>query len=196
MIDTLIVGVGFLHRRLTLAEWHRRAAFSVRNQQRPGLIDTIAPLRDIIALQTAAGLVLTVLFHQLALATHRLLAVLPGVIQIRQIDTHTDGCTNDTYGCGLDKAHQLFLLDGLYKPCNNQEQDDEQIIIGHLHMICIDLKGRKDSREQQTPQIASLIGEHHTCYHRWQIGQCPYLPDMSGCDDNEEIGGEGPDDGT
>ena len=75
MIDTLIVGVGFLHRRLTLAEWHRRAAFSVRNQQRPGLIDTIAPLRDIIALQTAAGLVLTVLFHQLALATHRLLAV-------------------------------------------------------------------------------------------------------------------------
>ena len=151
---------------------------------------------NIIALQTAASLVLTVLLHQLTLTAHRLLTILPGVIEVRQVDTYTDGCTSDADGCGLGKAHQLFLLDRLHKPGDHKEEDDEQIIIGHLHMVGVDLKGREDCREQQPPEIAPLIGQCDTCNHRWQIGQRPYLPDMSGCDDNQEIGGEGPDDGA
>ena len=80
------------------------------------------------------------------------------MIEVRQVDTHTDGGTSDADACGLDKAHQLFLLDGFHEPRDNQEQDDEQIVIGHLHVVGIDLKGRENCREQQAPQIASLIG--------------------------------------
>ena len=151
---------------------------------------------DIIAFQTTVGLVLTVLFHQFTLATHRLLAVLPGVIEVREIDTNANGCTSNAYPCGLDKAHQLFLLDCLYEPGDDEEKDDEQIIIGHLHVVGIDLKSREDSREQQAPKVFAPIGEHHTSNHRRQVSQCPYLPDMTCCNDDEEIGGEGPDDGT
>ena len=196
LVDRQEVVVCLLHRLFALGKRHRGTTFGVGHQQCPCLIDPIAPLSDIIALQTAAGLVLTVLFHQLTLAAHRLLTVLPGVIEIRQIDTHTDGCTSDTDGSGLGKAKQLFLLNRLYQPRNHKEEDDEQIIIGHLHMVGIDFKGCENRRQQQSPQIAPLIGQHQTCNHRRQIGQCPYLPDMAGCDDNQEIGGEGPDDGT
>ena len=87
-----------------------------------------------------------------------------------------------------------MLADGLYQPGDDHEQDDKQIIIGHLHMVRVDLKGREDSRDQQSPQVSSPIGQYHTGNHRRQIGQCPDLPDMSGGDDNQEIGRERPDD--
>ena len=118
------------------------------------------------------------------------------MIEVRQVDTYTDGCTSDTDGSGLGKSNQLFLLDRLHQPRNHKEKDDEQIIIGHLHVVGVDLKGCENRREQQSPEIAPLIRQHQSRNHRRQIGQCPYLPDMAGGDDNQEIGGEGPDDGT
>ena len=63
-------------------------------------------------------------------------------------------------------------------------------------MVGVDLEGREHRREQQSPQVFPLIGEYDTRDHRRQIGQCPHLPDMSCSNDNKEIGGEGPDDGT
>ena len=71
-----------LHGRLVHAQRHRGTTLRVRNQQGPCLVDAIAPLSDIVALQTAAGLVGTVLLHQFTLATHRLLTILPGVIEV------------------------------------------------------------------------------------------------------------------
>ena len=63
-------------------------------------------------------------------------------------------------------------------------------------MVRIDFESRKDGSEQKSPKIFPPISQYDTSDHRWQIGQCPYLPDMTGSNDDQEIGGESPDDGT
>ena len=180
------------HGFLALRQWHRGTTLRIRNEQRPRLTDAIAPLCDIVALQSTARLVARVLLHQFTLAAHRLLAILPGVIEVREIDANTDGSTHERDGRSLQEPCQLLLLDGLYQPGNHHRQDDKQIIVGHLHVVRIDLEGRKDSCQQQSPEVFSPIGQYDTRNHRWQISQCPYLPDMACSNDNEEIGGEGP----
>ena len=63
-------------------------------------------------------------------------------------------------------------------------------------MVGIDLEGSEDGGHDEAPQIFPSVGQHDTGYHRGQISQCPYLPDVPRCNDDEEVGGEGPDDGA
>ena len=84
----------------------------------------------------------------------------------------------------------------IYQPGDEEEEDDEHIIIGHLHMVGVDLEGCEDSRQQETPHVFSPISKHQPGNQRRQISQSPHLPDMSGSDDNQEIGGKSPEDRT
>ena len=118
------------------------------------------------------------------------------MIKVREINAHTDGSTDKTNGSSLQEPCHLFLLDGLYEPGYHHRDDDKQIIIGHLYVVRIDLKGCKDGCQQQSPEIFPPISQYQTSYHRWQIGQCPHLPDMASSNDDEEIGGESPDNGA
>ena len=116
------------------------------------------------------------------------------MIEVGEVDAQTDDTTQHTDRCRLRKAFQFMFADGIHQPGNDEEEDDEQIIIGHLHVVRIDLKRREDSRHQQSPKVFPAIGQHQACNHRRQVGQCPHLPDVSCGDDDEEIGGEGPED--
>ena len=86
-----------------------------------------------------------------------------------------------------------MFSDGIHQPGDKEEEDDEQIIVGHLHVVRIDLEGREDGCQQQSPQVFPAIGQHKSCNHRWQIGQCPDFPDVSCCNNDQEIGRERPD---
>ena len=44
-----------------------------------------------------------------------------------------------------------MLADGHDEPSYDHEEDDEQIIISHLNMVGVDLKGCKDSRDNEAP---------------------------------------------
>ena len=160
LVDALVGRIGFLHGNLTLAHGYRGTTLGVRNKQGPGLVDTIAPLCDIIALQTTAGLVGRILLYQFALTTHRLLTILPGVIEVREIDAHTNGGTCQAHGCSLAKGSQLMLADGIYQPGNHHSQDDEQIVIRHLHVVSINLESGKNGCEHKAPQVFAPIGQH------------------------------------
>ena len=118
------------------------------------------------------------------------------MIEVRQVHTQAEdtGCQRNS--CSLCKPHELFLPDGFHEPRDDQEEDDKRIVIRHLHVVGINLEGGKDSRYHKAPQVFPAIGQYDTRNQRWQIGQRPYLPDMSGSDDNQEIGAESPDDGT
>ena len=63
-------------------------------------------------------------------------------------------------------------------------------------MVRVNLEGREHGRQHQSPQVFPPIGQYQSGNHRRQIGQSPHLPDMSGGDDDQEIGREGPDDRT
>ena len=177
-----------LHGGLVHAQGHRGTAFRVRDEQRPCLIDTIAPLRDIVTVEPAARLVGTILLHQLTLAAHRLLTVFPCVIEIRQVDAKANRGTDHTHRSSLQETGHLLLLHSFHQPGYYQCQDDEQVVVGHLHMVGVDLKSGKHRCQEQAPQILTPVGQYQTGNQRRQVGQGPYLPDMTGSDDNQEIG--------
>ncbi len=80
LVYLFIHRIGFLLYGLVVYHRHRRTTLGVRHQQRPCLVYSVAPLCDIVAIQTAIGLIGRVLLHQLALASHRLVLILPRMV--------------------------------------------------------------------------------------------------------------------
>ena len=63
-------------------------------------------------------------------------------------------------------------------------------------MVGQHLKGCKEGRHQHSPQVFAPVGQHHASYHRRQIGQRHHLPDVACGNDDKEIAGESPHDGS
>ena len=171
---------------------HRCAALGVGHQQRPRLADAVTIVGDIRALQTARRLVGRILFHQFALATHGLLGVLPGVVEVRGIDQHAQQTANEASPRGLQEPAVFLLDDSVCQEGDRHKQDDEQIIIGHLHVVGMNLQRSEDARHHQAPQVLAPIGQHDAANHWRQIGQGHHLPQVAGGDDDQEIGAERP----
>ena len=88
--------------------------------------------------------------------------------------------------------HVALLTYGINKESYYEEQYDKEVVIGHLHVVGINLKRRKDTRYGKSSQIFTLVGKQYACYHWGQVGKCHDLPYMTGCYDNEEITAESP----
>ena len=73
LIEGIVVGVGFFHGVLIGGQGHGGTALGVGDEQCPSLAYTVAPLGNIVALQSAVGLVGRVFLHQFALSAHGLL---------------------------------------------------------------------------------------------------------------------------
>ena len=196
LIEGFKLRVSLRHCRLTVGQRFRGTALGVRHEQRPRLVDAVTPLRDIVAVETARSLVGRIFLHQFTLSAHRLLTVFPRMVEVRDVECDTDSSTHGTGSRSLDETRKRLFPDGLHQIGNDHEEYREQEIIGHLHVVGIDFKRRENGRDEQSPQEFPSVGKHHTGNHRRQIGQRPHLPDVSGSDDDEEITGESPYDGT
>ena len=196
LVSLHVVGVGFLHGLSVGGHGHTGSALGVGHEQRPCLAQAIAPLRNIVAVETAIGLVGRVFLHQLALATHALLGVLPGVVKVREVDADTDGGSGHGHARRLPEACHLVVADGVDQPSDDHEEDGEQVIVGHLHVVGLHLKRREEGGDDEAPQVFAAIGQRQTADHRRQVGQCHHLPDVSGGNDDEEIARECPHDGS
>ena len=119
----------------------RSATLGVRDEERPCLVDAVAPLRYIVAVETARCLVCRIFLHQFALATHRLLAILPCVVEVTQVYADAYRGTCHAHAKRLAEACHLTVAHGLNEIGDDHEEDDEEIIIGHLHMVGFHLKG-------------------------------------------------------
>ena len=118
------------------------------------------------------------------------------MIEVRDIDADTNSSTHHTGGCCLHQVLILLLIQSLNAERDDHCQHDEQIIVGHLHLVRQHLQSSKECRHQHTPQVFATIGQHHTRNHRRQVGQRHHFPDMSGSNDNKEIAAERPDDSS
>ena len=196
LVEAEVGRVGFRHARLVLRQGHRGSSLHVGHQQREGLTDAVAPLRDVVALQSAAGLVGGIWLHQLALATHAFLAVLVRVVEVREIDAHAHQGRSHQYGGSAEEGGQTVFATGGDPEGNGHEQHDEQEIIAHLRMVGRNLQGHKKSSDQCAGQVTAPVDQHQTGNGGRDIGQGDHLPDVSGGNDDEEIGREGPDDGS
>ena len=184
------------HGCLALGEWHAGSTFGIRHQESPCLINAVAPLCDVVTVQSATGLVGAVLFYQFTLAAHGLLTIKPRMVKVGEIQTDTDSGTRQTSGRSLQQMLILLLAQAVYAEGNDHSQNNEQVVVGHLHMVGQHLQGGKECRHQHAPQVFATIGQHHTGYHRRQIGQRHDFPDVAGGYDDKEIAAECPYHGT
>ena len=71
-------------------------------------------------------------------------------------------------------------------------QDDEQVVVGHLHVVGQHLECCEECGHQQSREILPPVGQHYACDERGQICQGHHLPIVAGGNDDEEVAGEGP----
>ena len=114
------------------------------------------------------------------------------MIEVAEIDDHADGSSHEAHAGGLAELREALVADGVDEVSDDHEEDDEHIIICHLHVVGLYLKRREYGCDDESPQILATIGKHNARYHRRQISQGYYLPDVSGGYDDEEIGAERP----
>ena len=138
LIDAQIVVVGMLHGQLVLCHRHGGSTLDIGNEQGPRLVDAIAPLGDIVTVQTTGGLVAGILLHQLTLATHGLLAIEPGMIEVGEVQADANGSTYGTHRQGLQHmlpATRLRVAETFNDKGNDHGEDDEEVVVGHLHVV-------------------------------------------------------------
>ena len=154
----------------------------------------VAPLRDVVAVQPAAGVGLLVVgvVRQLAGAAHGFLAVCIGVIEVREVDGHAHQSGKDEHARGPHELRHRPCAPRLHAVGHGKEEHDEQEVVGHLHVVGDDLQGHEQGRHHAARQQPSAVGQHHAAYRGRDVGQGDELPDVSGGDEDEEVGREGP----
>ena len=118
------------------------------------------------------------------------------MVEIRYVDTDTDGTTRQTCSCSLYEMLVLFLEYSFDAEGNNHGQDDEQVVVSHLYVVGQHFQRCKNRRNQHAPQVFTPIGQHHTGNHWRQVGQRHHLPDMSCGNNDKEVAAERPYHGT
>ena len=188
-----IARVGLLHRRLVLRQGDGAATLVVGHEQRPRLADAVAPLRDVVAVQPAAGVGLlgAGVMRQLTGAAHRFLAVRIGVIEVREVDGHAHQSGDDEHARGPHELRHPAFAPCLHAVGNGEEEHDEQEVVGHLQVVGHHLQGGEQGRHAARQQPAA-VDEHHAAYRGRDVGQGDEFPDVSGGDEDEEVGREGP----
>ena len=84
-------------------------ALVVGHQQGQRLADAVAPLRDVVAVKSAAGLLGGIAgVHQLALAAHGFLAVRIGVVQVGEVGCHAHQAGYHQHGARRKNWGKVF----------------------------------------------------------------------------------------
>ena len=171
-----------LHGSLVVGQQLTGTALRVRHEQGPSLPDAVRPHRDVAALEAAGRLVGRVLrlLCQLALAAHALLAVLPRVVEVAQIDGNAEDSAYGKAKRCLQPAGKSLLANGIDKECQGHQSDDEQEIVAHLDMVAVHLHRREKACHHNAEQISAAIAKHHAANGRRNETQGQEFPDVTG----------------
>ena len=118
------------------------------------------------------------------------------MVEVGGVDHHAQQSANDTDAQRLADVCVLLFHHGIHDEGQYHQEDDEQVVVCHLYVVGMYLKGAKEGGNQQSPEVFLPEGQDDTANHRRQIGQRHHLPQVSGSDDNQEIGAEGPEHGA
>ena len=81
------------------------------------------------------------------------------MIQIGNVGSNAQYCTQSTHCCGFGKVRHTLLPDGIHEETYYKEEDDKEVIVGHLHVIGIDFEGREYARNYQSCKVFSSISQ-------------------------------------
>ena len=110
------------------------------------------------------------------------------MIEVRNIDADTYYGTSRTHCRGFQEMEYPLVPYCLYEVGHNHADNDKQVIVSHLHMVCQHLESREYRRNEEAAQVTAPEAQHHAGYHWWQICESLHLPVMACSNDNEEIG--------
>ena len=114
------------------------------------------------------------------------------MVEIAQVHTYSYKCGGSTCCRCLRKTLHLLVADSLNEVRYNHEEYDEQIVIGHLDVVGVDLEGCEYRCHYEAPQITTFISQNDTGNHRRKIRQSHHLPQVTGSNDDKEIARECP----
>ncbi len=191
-VELPVFGTCLGHGAFVCRKWHGGSPLGVGHQQRQGLTGAVTPGGDVITLQTVSGMLIPVM-RQLRLTAHRLLRIFVGVVEAAGVGCHANQTGDQQYTRCFQEIGQLLLPEGLHAKGNHQEEHQEKKVIAHLDMVGRDLKGGEKHEEQSAQQIFFPIDVNQTRDRGRDIGQGDELPDMPRRYQDEEVGGESPD---
>lgn len=100
----------------------------------------LAPSGDIVTVQSRRWSAWRFLpLHQFAFTAHGFLAVSIGVIEVRQIGGHDKG-SHYQHGACLEESGQRLVAPCVLQISTDEEQDDEEEIVGHLYVVGVTCK--------------------------------------------------------
>ena len=102
------------------------------------------------------------------------------MIEVGKVGSHTDKGGNQQYGACLEEPGKRLVAPRIFKVCSCDEQDDEQEVVGHLHVVGHDLQGDEEGCEYAACQQLAPVGEHDARYCGRDVGKGDELPDVSG----------------
>ena len=173
----------------------RTAAFEVGHEEGERLVHAIAPLRDVVALQSAGGRFAIGglrLRGEFSLSTHRLFGVFPRVVEVGEVDERTEQSAHHHSGSGFAPMAQRSLSHCVNAIGHDDEEHREEEIVGHLDVVAQHLQGGEQPRDNQSPEVFAAIGEHQSGDGGRDEGEGIDLPNVSCRDDNQKVGRERP----
>ena len=168
----------------------RAAALIAWHEEREGFIDAVTPGGDVTAVEAVGRLFFLCAARrdgEFALAAHGFLGVRVGVVEVRQIGRHAEQSCHECHGRALEEGGQCVAHEGIDAVEKHEEADDEEEIIGHLHVVAQHLESGEECRDGRAAPIFSPHAEHHAADGGRYEGEREGFPQVSGGDDDEEI---------
>ena len=173
----------------------RAAALIAGHEEREGFVDAVAPSGDVAAVEAVGRLFFLHAARrngEFALAAHGFLGVSVGVVEVRQIGRHAEQSCHECHGRALQEGGQRAAHKGIDAVAKHEETDDEEEIIGHLHVVAQHLESGEECRDGRAAPIFPPHAEHHAADGGRNESEREGFPQVAGRDDDEEIGGKSP----
>ena len=181
-------------RRLIIADRTARSPLGIRDQQRQRLIHAVAPGGDIVPGESLGG-GFAALRRDGAPPAHRLLLQLPGVVETRAIEPQPDKSTQHHRQQSLAEVLPLPLTTGFHRPGNDHPRHEEGEVVAHLVVVAENLQPGEDRHDDEAQSVVSSVkGVDQSRDRRRDKGEGGELPDVTRLYQDEEVGGEGPED--
>ena len=175
---------------------HRGAAASlvVGHEERERFVKAVAPLRNVVAVEAVGGRLLRGSGQgaQLGPAAGGLFAVFVRVVEVGQVGQHAQQAGGHDGARGFEPGAPRAAAHGIDAVGHDDEEHDEEEVVGHLHVVGEHLESREKRRDGAAPEQTAAIAEHEAGDGGRYESQREHFPDVAGRDDDEEIGRKGP----
>ena len=114
------------------------------------------------------------------------------MVEVGEVTTQAEQTGNDDRRGGLQPLFQTALPQGTDEEADDEECHDEEEIVGHLQVVADELEGGEEGCNRHAFEEFPAIAENQTGDGGRDESERQHFPEVTGGNDDEEIGGERP----